>query len=217
MQVAQLLELIFTAGVVFDGLSTSRAATDRYLRNGDTSGVRGRDDLALLQDLEDAASFVLETVDDPLNSDYLKRLNAQLTRSAALNPGSLRTDDQGIGVNTRFGRHDPPAISEGELNSLVVSACAVANDRDAAIALFLDLARAQPFEDGNKRTAIFAANKYLLRTGSDELLTAPYSDENPQMAAKFSDLLARFYVFDERDPVQTMLLECGFKTVRPAE
>lgn len=110
MRVAELSEVIVTAGVVLDGLSTSRAATDRYLRSGDTSGVRGRGDLALLQDLEDAASCVLETADDPLNADYLKQLNAQLPQSAAINPGSLRTGDQGIGVNTRFGRHDPPAV-----------------------------------------------------------------------------------------------------------
>ena len=36
MHATDLLDVIYTAGVVFDGLSTSRPATDRYLRSGDT-------------------------------------------------------------------------------------------------------------------------------------------------------------------------------------
>ena len=39
MKVSDLLDVIFTAGAVFDGLSTSRPATDAFLRSGDTSKV----------------------------------------------------------------------------------------------------------------------------------------------------------------------------------
>ena len=39
MNVGQLLEVIFTAGVVFDNLSTSRPATGRFLETGDTTGA----------------------------------------------------------------------------------------------------------------------------------------------------------------------------------
>ena len=103
MHATDLLDVIYTAGVVFDGLSTSRPATDRYLRSGDTDGVRGRGDLALLQDLEAAAEFVIATAGEPITAAYLGRINAQLTRSAALNPGKLRRAEQGIGVHTAHG------------------------------------------------------------------------------------------------------------------
>ena len=112
MHVTLLREVIFTAGVVFDNLSTSRLATARFLETGDTTGVRGRGDLALLEDLKAAGEFILSDTGTPISAAYLRRINATLTRSAALNPGRLRTDDQGIGVRTRYGRHEPPAVSE---------------------------------------------------------------------------------------------------------
>ena len=59
MNVGQLLEVIFTAGVVFDNLSASRSATGRFLETGNTTGVRGRGDLALLEDLKAAGESIL--------------------------------------------------------------------------------------------------------------------------------------------------------------
>ncbi|OHO83356.1 cell filamentation protein Fic [Corynebacterium sp. HMSC036E10] len=210
MNVGQLLEVIFTAGVVFDNLSTSRPATGRFLETGDTTGVRGRGDLALLEDLKAAGEFILSNTATPISASYLRRINATLTRSAALNPGSLRTNDQGIGVRTRYGRHEPPAVSEQALDMLITEALNSDTSKDAAVDLFLEIARAQPFEDGNKRTAIFAANSYLLGEGSSLLLTVPFDEDDPSVAEHFNDLLARFYVFGEKEPVRELLVGRAF-------
>ena len=210
MNVGQLLEVIFTAGVVFDNLSTSRPATGRFLETGDTTGVRGRGDLALLEDLKAAGEFILSNTGTPISAAYLRRINATLTRSAALNPGSLRTNDQGIGVRTRYGRHEPPAVSEQALDMLITEALNSDTSKDAAVDLFLEIARAQPFEDGNKRTAIFAANSYLLGEGSGLLLTVPFDEDDPSVAEHFNDLLARFYVFGEKEPVRELLVGRAF-------
>lgn len=210
MHVTLLREVIFTAGVVFDNLSTSRLATARFLETGDTTGVRGRGDLALLEDLKAAGEFILSNTGTPISAAYLRRINATLTRSAALNPGRLRTDDQGIGVRTCYGRHEPPAVSETSLDILITEALNNGNGKDAVVDLFLEIARAQPFEDGNKSTAIFAANSYLLGEGSNLLLTAPFDEQDPSVAEHFNDLLARFYVFDEKEPVRELLVRQAF-------
>lgn len=210
MNVGQLLEVIFTAGVVFDNLSTSRPATARFLETGDTTGVRGRGDLALLEDLKAAGEFILSNTATPISAAYLRCINATLTRSAALRPGSLRTDDQGIGVCTRYGSHEPPAVSEQALDMLVTEALNSDTSKDAAVDLFLEIARAQPFEDGNKRAAIFAANSYLLGEGSVLLLTAPFDEQDPSVAGHFNDLLAWFYVFGEKEPVRELLVRQAF-------
>lgn len=210
MHVTLLREVIFTAGVVFDNLSTSRSATARFLETGDTTGVRGRGDLALLEDLKAAGEFILSHTATPISAAYLRRINATLTRSAALKPGSLRTDDQGIGVRTRYGRHEPPAVPEQVLDLLITEALNSATSKDAAVNLFLEIARAQPFEDGNKRTAIFAANSYLLGEGSSLLSTAPFDEQDPSVAEHFNDLLARFYVFGEKEPVRELLVGQAF-------
>lgn len=214
MRATDLLDVIYSAGVVFDGLHTSKPATDRFLRTGDTNGVRGRQDLALLEDLRDAAEFAAASAvgaaGTPVNAGYLAQINAHLTRSAALNPGRLRTQDQGIGVQTSYGRHEPPAITETELEELVAGVLQEFDPRRAAAELFVAIASAQPFEDGNKRTAIFAANAHLLAVGpeaeTNRLLTVPQDDGDPSVARRFHDLLARAYVHGETEPVVEELL-----------
>lgn len=42
MKVSDLLDVIFTAGAVFDGLSTIRPATDAFLRRGDANVLLAR-------------------------------------------------------------------------------------------------------------------------------------------------------------------------------
>lgn len=210
MQPQELLDVIYSAGVVFDGLSTSKPATDRFLQSGDTHGVRGRSDLALLEDLRDAAQVVIDHAGAPVDTALVVRINAALVRSAALNPGRLRTDEQGIGVRTAYGRHEPPALVEEQLDELVQAAISEPDPRRAAIAMFIDIARAQPFEDGNKRTAIFTANAHLLSSGANVLLTIPQDDADPAVAAAFNDALARAYVHGERGPLEQMLADGGF-------
>lgn len=209
MEAADLLDVIYTAGVVFDGLSTSRPATDRYLRLGDTDGVRCRGDLALLQDLEAAARFIIDHAEHPFNAEYLCQINAQLTRSAALNPGALRRAEQGIGVRTALGRHERPALTMGELAVIVDKHWASPDALNAAATLFVEVARAQPFEDGNKRTAIFAANGLLLRRAPGVALAVPHDDDDPQLSVAFNDLLARAYILGEVAPAVRMLLDYG--------
>ena len=206
MHATDLLDVIYTAGVVFDGLSTSRPATDRYLRSGDTDGVRGRGDLALLQDLEAAAEFVIATAGEPITAAYLGRINAQLTRSAALNPGKLRRAEQGIGVQTAHGRHEPAAVTAEELDALIQQQFTLDDALRSAAHLFVEVARTQPFEDGNKRTAIFAANSYLIGQGTGVLMAVPHDDADPSVSREFHDLLARAYVFGETGPVVEALV-----------
>ncbi|MDR2929341.1 MAG: Fic family protein [Propionibacteriaceae bacterium] len=68
-----------------------------------------------------------------------------------------------------------------------------------AAALFVALAAAQPFMDGNKRTALFVAEGYLLHHRSDQLLSLPTRDQSSGQEAvrHFNDLLARAYIFGE--------------------
>lgn len=206
MHATDLLDVIYTAGVVFDGLSTSRPATDRYLRSGDTDGVRGRGDLALLQDLEAAAEFVIVTAGEPVTADYLGRINAQLTRSAALNPGKLRRAEQGIGVHTTHGRHEPAAMTAEGLDALIQEQLLLDDALQSAAHLFVEVARAQPFEDGNKRTAIFAANSYLIGQGAGLLMAVPHDGADPTVSREFHDQLARAYAFGETGPVVEALV-----------
>lgn len=212
LTVADLAGVVYSAGKVFDGLSTGRLDTENFLRSGSLDGVASRADLALLQDLRDAAQFVIDHAGRRIDSAFVRSVNATITRSGALHPGQLRTQAQLIGVSTPYGRHTPDALTDAGLQQLVSEATDGGNVRENALDLFVDLAKAQPFEDGNKRTAVFAANGMLIGSGAGVLLTIPVDDNDPTLARKFNDLLARAYIYDERDGVKAVLRSRGLVT-----
>ncbi|MDO5082159.1 cell filamentation protein Fic [Arachnia propionica] len=212
LSMTDLVRVIYSSGKVFDGLGTGRVDTENFLRSGSADGITSRSDLALLQDLRDVAQFIIEH-STPVDAAFVRQVNAQLTRSAAINPGSLRTAEQQIGVRTRYGRHLPEALTEKKLQRLVGAAIIPDQPVESALALFLTLAKAQPFEDGNKRTALFVANAHLITHDTGLLLTVPFDEDDPSVADRFNDLLARAYVFDEHDAVRDMLRSQGLAPV----
>lgn len=219
--VSDLAGVVYSSGRVFDGLTTGRLDTAEFLRTGNTDGISSRQDLFLLEDLRDVARLVIEhgTAHLPVDAAFLQTLNSTITRSGALHPGQFRREDQKIGVNTSHGRHEPPAIDAPGLHALITRATAGSSITENAIDLFVALAKAQPFEDGNKRTALFAANALLIGSDAGVLLTIPVDDDpsRTQTARAFNDRLARAYILDEDDEVKAMLREHGLKPLEADE
>ncbi|MEX7472737.1 Fic family protein [Mycobacterium adipatum] len=215
LTVADLAGVVYSSGKVFDGLSTGRLDTENFLRSGSLEGVASRADLALLEDLRDAAQFVIDRAGHTIDSAFVRAVNATITRSGALHPGQLRTQAQAIGVGTPHGRHTPEAMTEDDLQALLDAATRSSDAQENAIDLFVDLAKAQAFEDGNKRTAVFVANSLLISSGAGVLLTIPVDDNDPSVARTFNDLLARAYIYGERDGVKAMLRSRGLTRLGP--
>ena len=209
LTVADLAAVVYSSGKVFDGLSTGRLDTENFLRSGSLEGVASRADLALLEDLRDAAQFVIDQAGRTIDSGFVRAVNATITRSGALHPAQLRTTEQAIGVATPYGRHTPDAVTEDELQALLDRATHGNDVQENALDLFVELAKAQPFEDGNKRTAVFVANSLLIGSSAGVLLTIPVDDDDPSLARTFNDLLARAYVYGERHGVKELLRRRG--------
>lgn len=206
INIADLAGAVYSAGKVFDCLAAGRRDTENFLRSGSLSGVFSSSDLALLEDLRDVAQFTIDHRDQPVDVSYVRAINAQITRSGALHPGQLRTDDQQIGVGTRYGRHTPPALTDHGLRQLIDSLnCEDVTEN--ALDLFVMLAKAQPFEDGNKRTALFVANSLLI--GGGTLLVVPVDEDDPQLADTFNDRLAKAYIYNEHDAVKALICKHG--------
>ena len=208
ISVVDLAGVVYSAGKVFNGLSTGRLDTENFLRSGSLEGIASRADLELLKDLRDAAQFIIDhaTESGEVDAAFVCNVNRTISRSGALHPGVLRTDGQQIGVNTPHGRHAPEALTAAGLQQLIDSTIRV-DSCEAAIHLFVALAKAQPFEDGNKRTAIFAANALLIGSGSRRLLTIPDDQEK-----SFNDLLARAYIHGDLTGVADLLRRSGLVT-----
>jgi prophage maintenance system killer protein len=214
LTVADLAGVVYSAGTVFDGLSVSRLDTENFLRSRRLDEAPSRADLALLEDLRDAAQFIIDHAGRTIDSTFVRAVNATITRSGALHPGRLRTQSQAIGVATPYGRHAPDALTEDGLQRLLDAGARSADVREDALDLFVDLAKAQPFEDGNKRTAVFVANNLLIGSNAGVLLTIPVDDHDPSLAAMFHDLLARAYVYGEGDGVKELLRGRGLTRFR---
>lgn len=209
LAVIDLAGVIYSSGKVFDGLTTGRLNTENFLRSGDPAFTASRQDLALLQDLKAVAEFIIEHAEEAITAALLMQINSQMTRSASMEPGKLRRADQQIGVGTIHGRHEPLAVSEEELNEIIAIALQQSTVEEQAVALFLSVAKAQPFMDGNKRTALFAANGLLIKGRTQTILTVPNAEDDVTVAQEFNALLARAYVFDEMEPLTEVLLKLG--------
>lgn len=220
--IIDLAAVIYSCGKVFDGLQTGRLDTEEFLRTDSTSGISSMHDLALLRDLKAAAGIVITHAGTPqgkIDATLLKQINASMTRSASIEPGALRQDDEKIGVNTVLGRHEPPAVSTARLNQIILEAIANEDPSLCAAKLFLAIAKAQPFKDGNKRTGILAANALLLSEQTSLQLTVPFSENDAAVAQEFNRKLAQAYIHGEDGPVLEALVKQGISpalTRRPA-
>ena len=133
----------------------------------------------------------------PIDLEFIKGINAQLTRTAAMDPGKLRDKHSPVSVSTPLGKYEPPVPDPDAITALVENTTRRKEDDDLtrATSLFAGLARMQPFGDGNKRTALLTANGLLIAAHNRQLLTVPTSDEDRTW---FNRELAAYYLREDR-------------------
>ena len=192
----QLAGLLYSMGRTFDGLQSTFMATEEFLRTGNPQFVNSKADYNLLLDLRQAADYTLhyDYAREPIDLAYVKSINAQLTRAAAMEPGKLRDERTPVMVSTPLGRYEPPVPDSATIASLIKSTVGGATGEDIledAVRLFAGLAKMQPFGDGNKRTALLAGNGLLIAHGDRHPLTVPTSDKDRTW---FNRELAAYYL-----------------------
>lgn len=195
----QLAGLLYSMGRTFDGLQSTFMATEEFLRTGNPKVVNSKADYNLLLDLRQAAEHTLhyDYAHHPIDLEYVKSINAQLTRTASMEPGKLRDEHTPVMVNTPLGRYEPPTPDPEAIAALLgdTTRKEEGDDLERAVRLFAGLARMQPFGDGNKRTALLAANGLLIADGNRNPLTVPTSDKDRTW---FNQELAAYYLDDNQ-------------------
>ena len=200
----QLAGLLYSMGRTFDGLQSTFMATEEFLRTGNPQFVNSKADYNLLLDLRQAADYTLhyDYAREPIDLAYVKSINAQLTRTAAMEPGKLRDERTPVMVSTPLGRYEPPVPDSATIASLIKSTVGGATGEDIledAVRLFAGLAKMQPFGDGNKRTALLAGNGLLIAHGDWHPLTVPTSDKDRTW---FNRELAAYYLNSDQTIVR---------------
>lgn len=142
------------------------------------------DDIQAILNMRDAWRFMLNSLDAPMDLEYLCKLNAFISRNESLEWGVLRSGQVGIS-GTDYLPPVPQAERVREELQQILSATASSTEK--ALNLFLWGARSQLFWDGNKRTSMSFANKLLLSAGAG-LLTI-----TDQHMESFNALLLAYY------------------------
>ena len=119
-------------------------------------------DMLKLKHLKDAWEYVLNTIDEELTIDYIKKIHFQICKDQNIEPlGEFRDKDVGItGTSYR-----PKLPSECNYDEELEEIMKLDNALDRSITLFLWIQRSQMFLDGNKRVANLVANKEMIRNG----------------------------------------------------
>ena len=153
----------------------------------------------IVKPIGSASAFVLDTTPDTvLDSEWVRAINARLTLTAAMKPGVLRVDGEPVWVDTMSGRYSPGTPDPTELEDIMEQAESSESNVFAASRLFARLARMQPFGDGNKRTAMLAANGLLIKRDSPYMLAVPVEGHDRDV---FVRGLGRWYVHGDDEVV----------------
>lgn len=130
--------------------------------NNVNTGKISVDDMLKLKGLKDAWEYVLNTIDEELTIDYIKKIHFEVCKGQNIEPlGEFR--DRGVGITGTSYRPKLPSECnyDKELNDIMK----VEDSLDRSITLFLWIQRSQMFLDGNKRVANLVANKEMIKNG----------------------------------------------------
>ena len=156
----KLIDNIYKSAIL-EGIAVTFADTYSFMNNVNTGNI-SIDDMLKLKGLNDAWEYVLNTIDEELTIDYIKKIHFQVCKGQNIFPlGDFR--DKGVGVTGTSWRPKLPIECnyEKELKDIM----SISNDLDRCISLFCWIQRSQMFLDGNKRVANLVANKEMIRYG----------------------------------------------------
>jgi len=166
-----------------EGLGVTYPDTEAIFQGAAAPGVKVSDIIAV-NNLKHAWQFLLDTLNVPLDYAYMCKLN-QLVGGDNLiyGAGYIRTLPVTIG-GTKW---KPEMPVEGDIKARLIELQAITNPTDHAIAVMLYGMRGQFYLDGNKRTAMLAANQIMIANGHG-IISVP-----EELIRDFTQHLINFY------------------------
>lgn len=144
-----------------EGIAVTFADTMAFFNNVNTGKI-SIDDMLKLKGLKDAWELVLNTINEELTMDYIKKIHFQICKGQNVETlGDYR--DCGVGITGTSWR--PKLPSECNYDNELAEIKKIDNPLDRCITLFCWIQRSQMFKDGNKRVANLVANKEMIKNG----------------------------------------------------
>ena len=132
-----------------------------FINNVNTGRI-SINDMLKIKGLKDSWEYILNTIDEELTMDYIKKIHFEICKGQNIEPlGDYRIKWVGIAGTTWRPKLPTECDYDKELKEIM----SIENPLDRGITLFCWIQRSQMFLDGNKRVANLVANKELIRTG----------------------------------------------------
>ncbi|MDR0914391.1 MAG: Fic family protein [Oscillospiraceae bacterium] len=178
-----------------EGLGVTYPDTEAIFNGMAAPGVKVNDIIAV-NNLKHAWQFLLNTLEPPLDYAYLCKLN-QLVGGGNLiyNAGYIRTLPVSIGGTS----WKPKMPEQDDIVAHLAKFQTIENATQRAIEIMLYCMRGQFFLDGNKRTAMLAANKEMILSGQG-IISVPV-----ELIVQFTPLLVNYYETGEPDKLRTFI------------
>ncbi len=144
-----------------EGIAVTFADTVSFMNNVNTGNITV-DDMLKLKGLKDAWEYVLDTVDEELTIDYIKKIHFEICKGQNIHPlGDFR--DKTVGITGTTWR--PKLPEECDYSKQLKAIMNNPNKLDRCLEIFCWIQRSQMFLDGNKRVANLVANKEMIKNG----------------------------------------------------
>lgn len=188
---------------ILEGCATTYPDTEAIIDNGKVNNMKA-DDVQKILNLKHAWEFILDKDVIKAPSDYyLASYIAKLVNEGFYQEGGRI---RGVPVTIGGSSYIPPIPNEIDVkNNLSNILASDIDEIDIAIELYLYVAKAQIYNDGNKRTALIYANHYLIAHGKG-LLVIP-----DKKVPKFKQKLIKYYEDIDIKAVKSFLRECNLK------
>ena len=155
------------------------------------------DDIQCILNLRDAWKYVIATIGEEFNLNYICKINEYVARNESLQWGTLRTGK----VLISGTEYVPDIPEENDVKAKIREILEIENVTKRAIKYMLYGMRNQLFWDGNKRTSMICANKILIQNGKGILMV---QDKNLK---EFSQLLTEYYDTNQSEKIEAFLWE----------
>ncbi len=153
------------------------------------------DDIQCILNLRDAWKYVIATIEEEFDLNYICKINEYVARNESLQWGTLRT-----GKVLISGTEYVPDIPEkNEVKEKLKEILEIENVTTRAIRYMLYGMRNQLFWDGNKRTSMICANKILIQNGKGILMV------QDKVLKEFSQLLTEYYDTNQSAKIEEFL------------
>lgn len=188
-----------------EGCNVTFPQTETILNGVSVAGLK-MSDVEKILNLRDAWEYLFRTIEESITLEYWNKINSFVARNESLDWGVLRYGE--VGISGTSYRPTLP-IQEDIINKINTIIYSHKTDTysytERSIDLFLYGCKAQNYWDGNKRTSIIIANKFLIQKGAG-ILSIPEDD-----LEQFGVLLSNYYETDERARIKNYLYENAIK------